>query len=143
MRKKSAMQRRRRPSWRGKLKRTISRGVLFGCLSGWPVVLKPVVSRLYHGRLPTEVLVVTYADGPPRLVEQMRRFQGRCPVLLQEYCPGSGYGVELLYDLPREVWERDIDAALNYATVLPTEGADALADRVDVPAFGTSSSPAE
>ncbi len=55
----------------------------------------------------------------------------------------NGYGVELVYDLPREVWERDIDAALNYATVLPTEGADALADRVDVPAFGTSSSPAE
>jgi predicted ATP-grasp superfamily ATP-dependent carboligase len=68
---------------------------------GWPVVLKPVVSRLYHGRLPTEVLVVTYADGPPRLAEQMRRFQGRCPVLLQEYCPGSGYGVELLLDRGR------------------------------------------
>ena len=55
----------------------------------------------------------------------------------------NGYGVELVYDLPREVWEHDIDAALNYATVLPTEGPDALADRVDVPAFGTSSSPAE
>ena len=55
----------------------------------------------------------------------------------------NGYGVELVYDLPREVWEHDIDAALNYATVLPTEGADALADRVDVPAFGAISSPAE
>ena len=55
----------------------------------------------------------------------------------------NGYGVELVYDLPREVWERDIDAALNYATVLPTEGADALADRVDVPAFGATSTPAE
>jgi catechol 2,3-dioxygenase len=55
----------------------------------------------------------------------------------------NGYGVELVYDLPREVWEHDIDAALNYATVLPTEGADALADRVDVPAFGATSSPAE
>ena len=55
----------------------------------------------------------------------------------------NGYGLELVYDLPREVWERDIDAALNYATVLPTEGADALADRVDVPAFGATSTPAE
>ena len=25
----------------------------------------------------------------------------------------NGYGVELLYDLPREIWERDIDAALD------------------------------
>ena len=27
----------------------------------------------------------------------------------------NGYGVELLYELPREVWEGDIDAALNFA----------------------------
>ena len=27
----------------------------------------------------------------------------------------NGYGVEVLYDLPREVWEHDIDGALNYA----------------------------
>jgi len=33
----------------------------------------------------------------------------------------NGYGVELLYELPREVWEGDIDAALNYAQGLPTE----------------------
>ncbi|MBX9700040.1 MAG: VOC family protein [Acetobacteraceae bacterium] len=48
----------------------------------------------------------------------------------------NGYGVELLYELPREVWEGDIDAALNYAVALPTEGKDALADRhEDVPVF--------
>lgn len=40
----------------------------------------------------------------------------------------NGYGVELLYELPREVWEGDIDAALNYLKVLPTEGAAALED---------------
>lgn len=51
----------------------------------------------------------------------------------------NGYGVELLYDLPREVWEGDIDAALNFAVQLPTEGAEALVDRADVPVFGTSS----
>ena len=38
----------------------------------------------------------------------------------------NGYGVELLYDLPQEVWEGDIDAALNLAKALPTEGAEAL-----------------
>jgi catechol 2,3-dioxygenase len=47
----------------------------------------------------------------------------------------NGYGVELLYELPREVWEGDIDAALNFAEQLPTEGSDALQDRTDVPVF--------
>jgi catechol 2,3-dioxygenase len=48
----------------------------------------------------------------------------------------NGYGVELLYELPRTAWEGDIDAALNHAVALPTEGAEALADRVDgLPVF--------
>jgi catechol 2,3-dioxygenase len=49
----------------------------------------------------------------------------------------NGYGIEVLYELPREVWEGDIDAALNYAEALPTEGKEALADAADnVPVFG-------
>jgi len=49
----------------------------------------------------------------------------------------NGYGVELLYELPREIWSGDLDAALNYAENLPTEGADALADSTeDLPVFG-------
>lgn len=48
----------------------------------------------------------------------------------------NGYGVELLYELPRDVWEGDIDAALNYAEQLPTEGKEALQDKADnVPTF--------
>jgi catechol 2,3-dioxygenase len=47
----------------------------------------------------------------------------------------NGYGVEILYELPREVWEGDIDAALNHADILPTEGDEALKDRTDVPVF--------
>ena len=47
----------------------------------------------------------------------------------------NGYGVELLYELPREVWEGDIDAALNFAEQLPTEGPEALQDRAEVPVF--------
>jgi catechol-2,3-dioxygenase len=43
----------------------------------------------------------------------------------------NGYGVELLYELPREVWEGDIDAALNYAQGLPTEGPEALVDNLE------------
>jgi catechol 2,3-dioxygenase-like lactoylglutathione lyase family enzyme len=33
----------------------------------------------------------------------------------------NGYGIEVLYELPAEVWEGDIDGALNYAKVLPQE----------------------
>ena len=49
----------------------------------------------------------------------------------------NGYGVELLYELPREMWEADIDAGLNYFELLPTEGPEALADDIDnAPRFG-------
>lgn len=40
----------------------------------------------------------------------------------------NGYGVEVLYDLPREVWGHDIDGALSYADILPT---DYLTDTTD------------
>ena len=48
----------------------------------------------------------------------------------------NGYGIEVLYELPPEVWKGDIDAAQNYFERLPTEGADALTDTVDNPVFG-------
>ncbi|MGF1595560.1 MAG: VOC family protein [Acidimicrobiales bacterium] len=41
----------------------------------------------------------------------------------------NGYGVEVLYELPPEVWEHDIDGALNYARVLPES--DLLVDTTD------------
>ena len=48
----------------------------------------------------------------------------------------NGYGVEFVYDLPKEVWKDDIEGALNYVKTLPTEGAEALEDRVEgVPHF--------
>jgi len=47
----------------------------------------------------------------------------------------DGHGIEILYELPREVWEHDIDAAQNYAEALPTEGPAALEDRTDNPKF--------
>ena len=54
----------------------------------------------------------------------------------------NGYGVELLYELPREVWEGDIDAGLNYFELLPTEGDEAFKDDIeDVPRFGTAARP--
>ena len=40
----------------------------------------------------------------------------------------NGYGVEILYDLPEEVWRHDIDGALSYAQVHST---DYLTDTTD------------
>ena len=48
----------------------------------------------------------------------------------------DGHGIEVLYELPREHWEGDIQGALNYADVLPTEGAEALVDE-PTPAFSS------
>lgn len=51
----------------------------------------------------------------------------------------NGYGVEILYELPRELWENDIDAGLNYFELLPTEGRAALEDDVEhAPRFGAA-----
>ena len=61
----------------------------------------------------------------------------------QHYDP-NGYGVEFVYDLPKEIWKDDINGALNYVKVLPTEGAEALEDRTQgVPTFGKDKVPAE
>jgi catechol 2,3-dioxygenase len=40
----------------------------------------------------------------------------------------NGYGVEVLYELPAEVWQNDIDGALNYAELLDP---DDLVDSTD------------
>lgn len=48
----------------------------------------------------------------------------------------DGHGIEVLYELPREVWEGGIEAALNHAESLPTEDEAALVDRTDNPVFG-------
>ena len=50
----------------------------------------------------------------------------------------DGNGIEVLYELPRKVWEGDIDAALNYFKPLPLEGPAALEDDTDYVKFGDS-----
>jgi catechol-2,3-dioxygenase len=50
----------------------------------------------------------------------------------------DGMGIEVLYDLPREVWEGDVDAALSYFEPLPRNGAAALQDREDYRVFGAT-----
>ncbi len=54
----------------------------------------------------------------------------------------NGYGVEILYELPREVWEDNIQGALDYAEALPTEGGEALVDDTQYPTFGKAAEPA-
>lgn len=47
----------------------------------------------------------------------------------------NGHGIEVLYELPREVWGGDIDGAQNFAERLPTEGDAALVDTLENPVF--------
>jgi predicted ATP-grasp superfamily ATP-dependent carboligase len=64
---------------------------------GWPVVLKPAVSRLLRdGRI--ERFEVAYAADPEGVAAAMARVAGRCEVLVQEHLAGEGHGVELLAD---------------------------------------------
>lgn len=48
----------------------------------------------------------------------------------------DGNGIEVLYDLPSEVWEGDVDAALSFFENLPRDGEEALEDSTDYPVFG-------
>lgn len=63
---------------------------------GWPVVLKPRASRVQRQDGTVEAFEVAYARDAPDLAMRMEQFEGRCTVLLQEYCRGEGHGVELL-----------------------------------------------
>jgi catechol-2,3-dioxygenase len=47
----------------------------------------------------------------------------------------DGNSVEVLYDLPKEVWDGDVNAALNYFEFLPTEGPGSLEDSTDYQRF--------
>ncbi|MBV9828886.1 MAG: VOC family protein, partial [Alphaproteobacteria bacterium] len=48
----------------------------------------------------------------------------------------NGYGVEVLYELPRDIWGDNIQAGLDYAENLPTEGDEAFLDDTNYPRFG-------
>ncbi len=51
----------------------------------------------------------------------------------------DGYGLEVLYNVPEDVWSGDVDAALNYFEYLPPE--EALDDRTDYQRFGLDAEP--
>ncbi len=89
------------PTPRARLVHTAAEALCEAAHFRGPIVLKPARSRIYRGEGAIEAFEVCYADGPLQLGEQMRRFEGRCAVLLQEYVEGSGFGVELLADAGR------------------------------------------
>jgi predicted ATP-grasp superfamily ATP-dependent carboligase len=62
---------------------------------GWPVVLKPQNSLAYREG-GSEPLEVRYANDARMLAAQFTGFNGRSGVLLQEYCEGEAFGVEVL-----------------------------------------------
>lgn len=63
---------------------------------GWPLVLKPCSSHKMTDDNEIESFEVTYAESPADLERKLLRFVGRCGVMVQRYCRGVGYGVELL-----------------------------------------------
>ena len=63
---------------------------------GWPVVLKPMSSRVYRDRKSIEAFEVSYANGADEVMARARPLEGRVEVLVQEYCAGAGHGVGLL-----------------------------------------------
>jgi catechol 2,3-dioxygenase len=50
----------------------------------------------------------------------------------------DGNGIEVLYEVPPEVWEGDVNAALNYFEILPNDGAETLQDDTDYHRFEPS-----
>jgi predicted ATP-grasp superfamily ATP-dependent carboligase len=88
------------PTPRTVLADTVDEALAAAPALGWPIVVKPVASRVYREGS-VEAFEVAYADGPDALAERVAALGGRCGALLQEYCPGEGHGVELLADAGR------------------------------------------
>jgi catechol 2,3-dioxygenase len=51
----------------------------------------------------------------------------------------DGNGVEVLYNLPEEVWSGDVNAALNHFEVLPLDGPESLQDDTNYVEFAPAS----
>ena len=47
----------------------------------------------------------------------------------------DGNGIEVLYEVPREMWQNDINAALNYFENMPVSGPEALEDNTNYKVF--------
>lgn len=63
---------------------------------GWPVVIKPQVSRATRDDGSVDAFTVSYAGDLSALRARVDALEGRTSVLLQRWSPGVGVGVELL-----------------------------------------------
>lgn len=63
---------------------------------GWPVVIKPRTSKYLGEDSRVISYKVSYAASKEELVRAVESYKGKCTLLLQEYWPGIGYGLELL-----------------------------------------------
>lgn len=69
---------------------------------GWPVVLKPEASRVLAGGS-VHRLTVAFAGGQAELAARAKPLLAYAPLVIQEYVPGQGIGVELLLDTGRPI----------------------------------------
>ena len=63
---------------------------------GWPVVVKPRVSREFRSDGTIDAFSVAYAGDERRLRSLVAALEGRTGILLQRWQPGEGHGIELL-----------------------------------------------
>lgn len=52
----------------------------------------------------------------------------------------DGHGIEVLYELPQDVWLGDVNGALNYFEVMANEGPESLVDDTDYHRFAPAKS---
>jgi predicted ATP-grasp superfamily ATP-dependent carboligase len=62
---------------------------------GWPIVIKPQVSKLLDSDHQIKSFQVTFANSESELKRAMQELEGQCPVLLQSFYTGFGVGIEL------------------------------------------------
>jgi len=94
---------------------------------GYPVVVKPIVSRELRSDGTIGSYTVAYACDADELRGRLRGIEGT--VLLQRWLPGTGLGVELLMDHGRPI------AAFQHRRIRevpPTGGASSLRESVDL-----------
>ncbi|MEX1027594.1 MAG: ATP-grasp domain-containing protein [Candidatus Paceibacterota bacterium] len=84
------------PYPRTRLVHTVDEALNASAGLGWPLVLKPKSSHTLDQSDQVRVWSVDYARDDEDLREKMAAFEGKCPVLLQEYFQGAGVGVEVL-----------------------------------------------
>jgi len=71
--------------------------------AAWPVVLKPVRSKVVRGGRLASLPVAVVHDAPARALA-LASWLPDTPVLEQAWVPGRGIGVEVLYDNGRMAW---------------------------------------